>query len=122
MQLSEDQTPGSYLVKQYVPGEIRINDQCYIQSIIISPHEIFPWDIDTYESIENNSLKAILNLNPDIVILGTGATQHFLNPKITAVLLERKIGVEVMDTHAACRTYNLLASEGRNVVAGLVIR
>ena len=60
-------------------------------------------------------------LEPEIVLLGTGDRQHFPHPRLLAPLTERRIGVEVMDTRAACRTFNILVAEGRRVAAALVI-
>ena len=63
----------------------------------------------------------LLATSPEIVLLGTGATQRFPHPKLTAPLLRARVGLEVMDTRAACRTYNILVAEGRSVTAALII-
>jgi len=60
-------------------------------------------------------------LQPDIVVLGTGASLRFPHPRLTRALLEQRIGLEVMDTAAACRTFNILAAEGRRVAAALML-
>ena len=66
-------------------------------------------------------LEAVLGESTQVLILGTGTRQHFPAPKVQFALLERGIGLEVMDTGAACRTYNILVSEGRDVVAALLL-
>lgn len=122
MQLSQDKTTDGYTVRRYIPGEIYVHDQSYTHNIIISPHQILPWEVDGFESIKNNNIEELIKLNPEIIILGTGVSQHFLSPEIIAPIIEKRIGFEIMDTHAACCTYNLLVSEGRQVVAGLLIK
>lgn len=122
MQLTEDKNTARYLVKRYVPGEIHIDNDVYTHSIILSPNEILAWEAEDFESITDKCLLAILQLNPELVILGTGEVQRFPNKDILKPLTEKKIGLEIMDTHAACRTYNLLASEGRHIVAALLIK
>ncbi len=122
MQLSQDSATNGYMIRKYVPGEIYIHDQVYTHSIMISSDQISPWEVDGFKSIKNNNLCDILKLNPEVIILGTGVAQHFLNPDVTAPIVEKHIGFEVMTTQAACATYNLLVAEGRRVVAGLLIR
>jgi uncharacterized protein len=63
---------------------------------------------------------AVLAAEPEVVLLGTGARQRFAHPRLTAALIARRIGVESMDTGAACRTYNILMTEGRKVLAALL--
>jgi uncharacterized protein len=77
--------------------------------------------------IEINALRhtgsdfaALLNLSPELVLLGTGTRQRFPHPRLTRALTEARIGIEVMNTAAACRTYNILMSEGRRVVAAFL--
>jgi uncharacterized protein len=121
MQLAQERNTGGYMIKQYQPGEIHINNEIYTQSIIVCRDQIILWQAQDISSLKISSLTHISNLNPQILLLGTGCTQQFLPEKLMANILEQKIGLEVMDTHAACRTYNLLASEGRKVVAALLI-
>jgi uncharacterized protein len=63
----------------------------------------------------------MLELNPEVVLLGTGKSHQFVHPKLIAVLMEKGVAVECMTTHAACRTYNILTSEGRHVAAALIL-
>jgi uncharacterized protein len=63
----------------------------------------------------------LLDLQPEVVVLGTGLRQHFVHPSLYAGLMSRRIGIEIMSTAAACRTYNVLAQENRHVVAALVL-
>ena len=66
-------------------------------------------------------LEPLLGLAPEVVLLGTGARQHFPDAQVLRILHQQRIGVEVMDTSAACRTYNVLVTEGRSVAAALIV-
>lgn len=119
MQISLDTT----VIQSYSPGEIKINGQLFTHNLIISPTELIdPWRCESIENITADDLKIILPLNPEVVLLGTGSRLQFPDPKFLSIFLEQKIGIEVMDTGAACRTFNVLISEGRNAVAALLIK
>lgn len=114
MDFTLDTSPSHYQIRSYERGKIIVNDQAITQPVIISATQlIYPWD--------ENNLEAILNLSPKIVLLGTGEVFKILSPKFLSPFYQKNIGVEVMNTSAACRTFNVLAAEGRNVVAGLII-
>jgi len=74
-----------------------------------------------FDALTERDFEALLASSPEIVLLGTGAMQRFPPPRITAPLLRARVGFEVMDTRAACRTYNILVGEGRNVAAALIV-
>jgi uncharacterized protein len=84
-------------------------------------HIIEDWLVQSFENFSEEHFELLLPLQPEIVLLGTGATLRFPSPSVTKKLIEIKTGVEVMDTNAACRTYNILMAEGRNVAAALLI-
>lgn len=114
MDFTLDTSPSHYQIRSYERGKIVVNEKTITQNLIISANKlIYPWD--------ENNLEPILKLNPIIVLLGTGEVFKILSPKFLSPFYENKIGVEVMNTSAACRTFNVLAGEGRNVVAGLII-
>jgi len=79
------------------------------------------WAVAGFEALGAVDFGFIAELKPDIVIFGTGATQRFPRPELARALAAGGAGLEVMDTRAACRTYNILASEGRKVVAAILI-
>ena len=90
-------------------------------SLIISPrHLIRDWPPAEVDSLQEEHLDALVELQPELVLLGTGSRLQFPEAGILASLHNQQIGVEVMDTAAACRTYNILMTEGRFVVAGLI--
>ncbi|MEG2049689.1 MAG: Mth938-like domain-containing protein, partial [Comamonas sp.] len=101
---------------------VEINAQPYNYSLIVMP-ETAPraWDVASFEELTEAHFAQILADAPDVVILGTGERQRFVHPRLTAPLLSKQIGVECMDTNAACRTYNILMGEGRKALLALII-
>jgi uncharacterized protein len=123
MPLDLDENHALFQIRAFKPGLIQINDKMYTQSIIIAPRQLiensFP---QTVADISSQSFAEILALKPDILLIGTGSTMVFLPIEVYGGLLNQGIGVEVMNTSAACRTYNALTAENRNVVAALILR
>lgn len=112
----------NYTIRSYEPGELLINEQRYSNSVIATSNQIIDdWPPQRFEDITSEHFTALANLTPQIVILGTGAEIKFPEPALYANLVNQGIGVEVMATSAACRTYNLLVTEGRNVAAALLL-
>jgi len=82
--------------------------------------EILPWAPASFEALTAADFEALLAQRPELIVLGTGDRQRFPHPRLVAALTSERIGVEAMDTRAACRTYNILMSEGRKVLAALL--
>jgi uncharacterized protein len=121
MKVSEFETDAGPLIEAYEPGRVRIEGQHYSGTVAVTAGRIMAdWGPADLDELAPAHLEAIAELAPQIVVLGTGARQRFPDPAVYAVLLERGIGIEIMDTGAACRTYNILAGEGRRVVAALI--
>lgn len=113
---------GLYVIQAVEPGCVTINDTAYTRSLIVSSARILAnWPPPDFASLEAGHLSLILPLQPDIILLGTGAKQRFPEAALLRDIVDAKIGLEIMDTAAACRTYNVLLSEGRNVAAALII-
>lgn len=111
-----------YRIESYSSDTVVINGESYATSLIISPSELLPgWQVNRFSDLAVQHIDAITDLQPEIIILGTGKKVRFPDPQIIAGIFNREIGLEVMDTRAACRCYNLLASEERRVAAGLII-
>jgi uncharacterized protein len=122
MVLSEDHSDARYQIQSIASGKICINKETYTHSLIISPNKLIPdWKPISAESITDDDLLLLMVDNPDIILLGTGEKSTILPAKKLAILLEKQYHVECMNTAAACRTYTILAAEGRKVVAGLII-
>lgn len=110
------------LVRAYGPGEVTINRQVYRESVLIAPGQAVQiWSPSEFAELAAGHFEAITALRPEVVILGTGARLRFPPPSIMRPLVQAQVGFEVMDTGAACRTYNILAAEGRRVVAALLM-
>lgn len=121
--LTEDNNPSQYVIRAYKPGLIRVNEQAYTHSLIVSPETLIePWEPQTYTELTPASFQAILALKPDILLIGTGDKMQLLSVELYGELINAGIGVEVMDTSAACRTFNALTAEYRHVAAALLIR
>jgi uncharacterized protein len=102
--------------------EIILQDRVIRTSVILSATEIIPdWPPTRIEELLPQHLQAALRLQPDVILLGTGAQQVFPDAALMAEVLSAGIGFEVMDTPAACRTYNILIEEGRRVAAALIL-
>lgn len=122
MRLTDDRTGGAFVVRSYSPGEVRVGDAVLHRSCVISAERLIDdWRPQTLDELSAADLEAVFALQPEIVVLGSGARQRFPDTRLLAAILERGIGCEVMDTGAACRTYNVLVSESRRAVAALFL-
>jgi uncharacterized protein len=104
----------------YGEGYVLVNGQRHESSLIVTPDQVVPWDVSEFARITLQDFEKLKALQPEILLLGTGPTQRFPHPRLTAPLAEAGIGVEVMDLKAACRTYNILVAEERKVAAALL--
>ncbi len=100
---------------------LSIDNRSYISSLIITPDQLIDWKVKNLSEIRAEDFKRIVELNPEVVILGTGPAQEFLDPKVYLPLIEAGVGLEVMDTQAACRTYSILLSDDRKIVCALIL-
>jgi uncharacterized protein len=94
----------------------------YRENLLVTPERIVTaWAPRGFEALSEGDFAAIAALEPEVALLGTGATLRFPSPRLTRPLIDAGIGLEVMDTPAACRTFNILAAEGRKVVAAVLL-
>ncbi len=122
MKLTQHVETSGYAIRAYQPGEVLINDERHHTSVIVAPDRLITgWAPQRLEELRAEDLEPLLALAPTIVLIGTGPTLRFPEPAVLAPLHERGIGVEVMDTGAACRTYAVLMSEDRQVAAALLL-
>lgn len=122
MKIERDTPDGRNTVTGYGPGYVEVAGRRYMSSLLVSGKRlVVDWPAASVESLAADHFAAILELAPEIALLGTGAALRFPTPAQLAPLRQARIGVEVMDTQAACRTYNILLAEGRNVVAALIV-
>jgi len=115
--------PRDYLfVRRADAHAVVIVDRPFTASIILARDKVIDdWGIADVAAMTPKDAEPILALQPDVVLLGTGARQQFPSQEVLAAFLQRGVGVEVMDNAAAARTWDILASEGRNVVAAFIL-
>ena len=122
MKLHSATTKQYQTVTGYDDRGVEINAERFEFSLIVMPEAApRPWNAPTFESLTAEHFEKIEQDQPDVVILGTGERQRFVHPRLIAALSQRHIGVECMDSKAACRTYNVLMGEGRKVTLALII-
>ncbi len=122
MKLHASTTKQYQTVTGYDDAGVEINAERFQFSLIVMPETApRPWNVPAFEALTAAHFEQIEADKPDVVILGTGATQRFVHPRLIASLSARHIGVESMDSKAACRTYNVLMGEGRKVTLALII-
>jgi uncharacterized protein len=115
-----DDVSGGHAIQRYDKGEVTVSGVVYRQNCIITPEQIISaWRPRDFSDLKSADFSALAELTPEIVILGTGERQRFPHPSLTDPLMQHSIGLEVMSTAAACRTYNILMAEGRQVAAAL---
>lgn len=116
------QRPGEHHYIRSVSAQgIRVVDQLCTGSIIVSANRLINnWPVTNAAEIGADQVGQMLELEPEIVLIGTGEYPVFLAPEILMNFYQQAVGVEIMSTRAACDTFNILVSEGRNVVAALV--
>ena len=122
MRFTQDSSTATHLIRSYGPGELRINNDIYRETVIVSASMVLI-ESNVREANDLATLDAsrILAQSPELVLLGTGPRQIFPNSSFRAQFLNAGIGLEVMDTGAACRTFNVLVAEQRRVVALLMV-
>ena len=103
-------------------GYVRLGVVEYRENLIVTTDKIATgWASAGFEALTAEDFAAVAALEPEVVILGTGTTLRFPHPRLTRALTDARIGLEVMDTPAACRTFNILAAEGRKVAAAIFV-
>jgi uncharacterized protein len=117
VKFERDAPDGRNTFTGYGPGYVEVNGKRYSSSLVVSAERL----IVDWPAASVDALAAILELAPEVAIIGSGSTFRLPEPARLAPLHQARIGVEVMDTAAACRTYNILQGEGRNVVAALIV-
>jgi len=121
MSLTQDITNANYIITGYQPGCVLINHEPYSQSLIVCPDKLItPWKVTDIDQLNETNLSEIFDLKPEVVLLGTGEQLLLPNPQILVLFSNYKIGLEMMNTNAVCRTYGILTSEGRRIAAAFI--
>jgi uncharacterized protein len=121
MKFTLDNPQGEFVFSNYGEGFLTVNDEQHESSLIIFPDHVEAWQVAGIDQLSADDFEIFTGRKPDVVILGTGATQKFPGVDLRRELVRRNIQLDIMDTPAACRTYNLLVSEDRNVGAAILL-
>jgi uncharacterized protein len=121
MKLQADRLDGQNAISRHGPDGVIVNGVEHRNSVIVPwSGLVLPWQADAFAALTEAHFAALAALAPELVIFGSGSRLRFVPPALLKPLIARRIGVETMDTAAACRTYNVLITEGRSVVAALL--
>ena len=104
----------------YGDDYVKVNGERRDSSIVITADAIRPWNAANFDALTQENFQELSDLGVEIVVLGTGSRQRFPHPRLTGALGAKRIGLEVMDLKAACRTYNILVAEERKVALALL--
>ena len=122
MKFAQENLNDGYVITAYDSGSIAINGKNFCHSLILQQTRLEQqWPVSDIGQLAATHIAQILDFQPELVVIGTGEKLVFPVAEVYADLIRRGIGVEFMDTGAACRTYNILSGEGRNVVAGIIL-
>jgi uncharacterized protein len=122
LKLHQESSGALNTITSYGDGYVAINLKRHEGSIIVMPEApVIQWPVSSFEALAPEHFQALIEAAPEVVIFGSGSRLRFPHPRLTAGLAKHRIGVETMDFGAACRTYNILMSEGRRVAAALLI-
>jgi uncharacterized protein len=122
VKLQSDPHSGANTITGYGDGYIEINKIPYSHAVLLSSDgEILEWAVKSFDELSPADFSQMAALKPELIIVGTGKRQRFPKPELLKTLIEAKIGFEVMDSQAACRTYNILVGEGRQVLLALIV-
>ncbi len=125
MKLHLSNPNGNHLIKSCEKHgdnyQIRIGGTLYTSSLIVTSEKLEVWPINHFSDLQTADFSRLAGFNSEVIILGTGSRLTFPDPRLTRPLIELGIGLEVMDTPAACRTWNILLADGRNATAGLIL-
>jgi uncharacterized protein len=121
MKLQADRMEGHNAISRHGVEGVIVNGIEHRNSVIVPWHgAVVPWPVDDFTMLADRHFTMLVELGPELVIFGSGSRIRFPRPALIRTLIERRIGVETMDTAAAARTYNVLLAEGRAVLAALL--
>jgi len=122
MALAEEIITSRYSIQGYETGQITVNERTYTRSLVLSPDNIIdPWPVNSLTELQPQHLDCIFELKPEVILLGTGEKQIFPDIDLLGHFAQQGLGVEVMNTGALCRTFNILVAEDRQVVAAIIL-
>ena len=122
MKLQPDRADGVNAITRHEPARLWVGDTPFDHSVLVPwQGKVLAWPPRSLQELQAKHFEQALALQPELVIFGSGRRLQFVSPALYRSLIERRIGIETMDTAAACRTFNVLAGEGRTVLAALIV-
>lgn len=122
MKLHADRAEGVNIINAYTADSVSVNGEAHGRSILVPPTgEVIHWDVGALAELTEAHFARIAQAHPELVVFGSGKLLRFPPAALLRPLMAARIGIETMDTPAACRTYNILVAEGRQVMAALLI-
>jgi uncharacterized protein len=122
MKLQPDRAEGVNIINAHTPQAVSVNGEAHLISILVPPTgTVIPWGAASLEDLTEAHFERIAQAKPELVVFGSGSKLRFPPPALLRSLMAARIGIETMDTAAACRTYNILVGEGRQVMAALIV-
>jgi uncharacterized protein len=122
LKFQPDTLAGVNMIQRHDPGRVVVGGSAYAHSVVVPwAGEVCAWGVDGFAQLAASHFERLLALRPEVVIIGSGRRLRFPAPALLRPLIEQRVGFETMDTAAACRTYNVLVSERRSVVAALLL-
>jgi uncharacterized protein len=121
MKLQADRIDGLNAIARHGPDGVIVNGVEHRRSVLVPwQGAVTQWPVTSIEDLTEAHFEALAAMAPELIVLGSGPRIRFVKPALLRPLMSRRIGIETMDTAAACRTYNVLLAEGRNVLAALL--
>lgn len=121
MKFHQTRLSGQNQFTGYGTGYVSVNGTRHAQSVIVLPDRLVQWQVTSFEALSEDDFQALAELHLEVLLLGTGSRLRFPHPRLTRRVAEAGTGLEVMDTAAACRTYNILLAEQRRVGAAVLV-
>ena len=122
MKLQSDPHSGANTITGYGDGYVEINQTPYAHAVLLSSDgAISEWPVQSFEGLDASHFAQMVDLKPELILIGTGNKQRFPKPELLKSLILANIGFEIMASQAACRTYNILVGEGRQVLLALIV-
>jgi uncharacterized protein len=121
MKFTEHRDPTINLIRHYSESEVQINQKTINHSCIVTQHHVIEnWPVQSFEQLDEHNISTLLALKPEVLIIGTGNRQFFLPTELIELFSQHGISPDTMSNSAACRTYNILTTEDREVVLALI--
>jgi len=122
LKLQLSNTSGQKIFTEHGPGYVTVSGERFERPVVVTPQQVLTdWAPQNFAALEESHFEYFLAFQPEVVLIGTGTQLQFPHPRLYRQLVEARIGVEFMDTAAACRTFDILVSEDRKVVAAILL-